>query len=117
MLLTKCLASQQCWSDAIYGGAQAALRDCLANRPCGKSDDSCYGDNTYANPAFAKFKQDCLAKREACKGATFADDVCLVPIVSTSIIDSTAACFAKDCAAATSCVNAARRMIGKCPIL
>ncbi len=115
---TKCLASQQCYADAVYSAAQKPLRDCLVNRACNVKDDACYADPSHQSPAFAKFQQDCVAKHATCKasGATFSDDVCASPVISDAVINAIGACLAKDCPAVPGCIaDVKKAMIDSCP--
>src|SRR5205823_6594535 len=92
----KCQASRQCWSAAIYAGAQAPLQTCLTGLACNSGDDGCYASTANVDPSFPQFRSDCLAKKKACEAAaitTFSNDTCGVGVASAALIAKLAACL------------------------
>jgi len=115
----KCKTEWASERKAMRADLVAPLQQCLVQRECGVSDDSCYastGKTAPASSARDSYEGACLAKVKECTKAVVSDDLCTdgdVPwrLWTDDVYTRLGACFSKPCADVKSCLTAENKAI------
>lgn len=111
--LDECKGAASCYAALFRDDVESALRDCLAGRPCGKSDDACLGEAAATitpSAAATAFAQACADKHQTCPDGSFSDDDCdvsMAALFADASSNAAAPCFQKPCDQVSACLEAA----------
>jgi hypothetical protein len=118
----KCIKNAPCYEAAFREGVTKEIYTCLAERPCGVGEDSCFGNAADAQPDTTKsttFAAACLNKDAGCQmaGKQFINDFCFIAkLFKDSVLDDMGACLKESCDAATAClVGVYDKLFEGCP--
>jgi len=114
--LTQCQEQLACYQRALRPEAYTPLLTCLANRPCGTSDDRCVADAAQkyiTDPVVQDWVKTCNEKRNACTGA-FSDDYCGYEfgLFNDTLRTNVKTCLSRSCAEVRTCFNTVFAAVG-----
>jgi hypothetical protein len=115
---TKAECEQQlaCYQKVLRPENYTPLLTCLANRPCGTSDDRCVAEQAQkyiSDPAVSDWVKTCIEKRNSCTGA-FPDDYCGYEfgLMNDTLRNNMKTCLARSCVEISTCFNTVFAALG-----
>lgn len=117
-----CVKNAPCYEAAFREGLTKEIYTCLAERPCGMGEDSCFGNTAAAQPdtmSSMAFGPACMNKDTECQmaGMKFVNDFCFIhKLFKDSVLDAMAACLTETCDAASDClIGVYNKLFETCP--